>query len=252
VIKPIVAAIFLFLSVGTSTRVFCAEDVSPSSAPIYELPVYSPSTAPLTVASILEKFKNYDARMMTLSADFSEVLDNGLTSSSQSVSGTFRYEKPNFFRMEEALPAPQTVVADGKDLWVWRPQTSQVIKTKISDWKKQDVMAQSFLSIGNYATMIEQYNVAIETTSAPDAAGYRYVALRMTPKKNQRGEDFTLRLNFSTRNFFPMLAEIDGEGMSLSSTLSHIRYNIPIPAETFEFTPPDGADVFDAFTTPKE
>src|SRR3989449_2555018 len=106
-----VGAILLFALVPTFRR-----------ANVYQDPV-----AVLDRAS-----RSYDT-VRTLTADFTQVIDNPMLGDPDTTRGRLYQRRPNFFAMRFTEPKNDRVVADGRRLWLYTPSTTpgQVIRTTI-------------------------------------------------------------------------------------------------------------------------
>lgn len=214
-----------------------------SSPTASALPLLAPTTAPLTLPLIFERFEDIDRGLKSLSADFRQFVrwdDSGLT---QALEGSVEYRKPDLLRLEHRLPEAQTIVSDGLWLWMWRRATNQVIQTRLEDWRKSEPLAQGIMDFGNYAGLLRSYEVAL-ASSSPLPDGHRRVELLLTPRGKDKKSDFALRLRLSTRDFFPADAELRVGQVLIHSLLEKVRLNPEIPEGRFRFSPPEGADVF--------
>ena len=206
------------------------------------LPTYAASSAPLTVGLVLERFERFDRAMGSLSADFLQFVrwdDSGLA---QSVEGRLEYRRPDRLRVEQSLPEAQTVVSDGASLWIFRPSTNQVIKTRLESWKKKEPLARGLLEFGGYADLLKKYEVRLSTVSAPGKDGHRELTLSLKPK--DRPDEFELKLYLSTRDYFPVQTELRVGGVTVRSRYARLRFNPDLSDARFRFQPPRGADLF--------
>lgn len=214
----------------------------PLSAWTAGLPEHPASDAPVTVAGIIARLEEFEKKMTSLSADFRQTVRMEQSASAQTISGTVKYRRANRLRVEHLKPERQTVVCDGKKLWVWRHETNQVIETSLEDWRKSEPLAKGLLDFGDYADMLKRYDVSIATVSAPDARGHRMVSLLLLPKDAKAG--FQLKLRLSTRDYFPADAELRAGQVRIESHFDKIKFNPETAAGDFKFTPPAGADIF--------
>jgi outer membrane lipoprotein carrier protein len=198
---------------------------------------------------VLSRFEDLDKSLKSLQADFKQYVSWDASGTKQSVEGSVEFRKPDLLRLEQKVPEPQTVVADGSWLWIYRPSTNQAIKANFADWKKTEPLAQGLLDFGNYAKLFQAYDVTLSTTSPADADGHRIVTLTLRPKP--KTEDFALVLRLSTRDYFPAETELRTGGVGVRSFFSNIRYNPALSDARFRFTPPAGADVFENLKPPK-
>lgn len=230
-----------------------SQDKPAVSTATTSLPLFPPTTGPITVALVLERFEGYDKTMNTLAADFRQSVRWDESGTTQTVEGTVEYKKPDRLRLEHRLPESQTVVADGLWLWIWRKETNQVIQAKFEDWKKSDQVAQGLLDFGKYGELLKRYDVFIATVSEPGPDGHRRFELGLKPLAKDKGKtgDFSLRLRVSTRDFFPGDTEMKVGSVSIHSVFEKVRFNPELAEERFRFAPPSGADVFQNFKPPK-
>ncbi len=217
-----------------------------------DLPIYAASTAPVTVALVRERFAELDARMVTLGADFQQFVTLDGADASQEVAGTVLFKTPDLMRLTQRLPEPQTVVSDGTWLWVHRPSTNQVIKSRLADWRRSQPLAKGLLDFGRTAGLLDRYAAVVSTVSAPGPDGYRTFVVTLTPKGKGRDDDasFTLALTASTKDFFPARSDLRVGRAEIRSRFENVRLNPALPDGDFRFTPPAGADVFTAPAAP--
>lgn len=180
--------------------------------------------------------------MKSLTTVYRQTIRMDESGSVQEIAGVVNYSKPNRLRIEYRKPERQTLISDGKSLWVWRQETNQVIESSIESWKKSEPLAQGLMDFGNYAALLKRYDVSIATVSSPGKDGHRSASLLLKPR--QAGTDFTLRLTLTTRDFFPTVTELVTGQISITSQFEQVRFNPPFSPEVFQFTPPQGADVF--------
>ena len=225
-----------------------APSVAASTAPAgAELPAYAASTSPVTLELVAARFAELDGRIETLHADFKQYARMEGSDTTQQVEGVVLFKKPELMRLTHRLPEPQTIVADGTWLWVYRPSTNQVIQTKVDDWRRSEPLAKGLLDFGRSADLLKRYDAAISTVSAPGDDGQRTFVVKLTPRAEDvkaGGTDFTLTLKASTRDFFPYEASLQVGHASIRSVFENVRLNPPLPDATFKFTPPPDADVF--------
>jgi outer membrane lipoprotein carrier protein len=199
------------------------------------------STAPLTLESILAHFEDFDRGLETLSAGFEQTLTMKEPGWTSSVEGTVLSLKPDHLRIERMKPERQTVVIDGKDIWIHRHSQDQVIQTKLEDLKKADPMAGHMLQFGTYASMLRTYDVTVDT--APPR-----VVLLLRPK--EKTAKFELRLELEPDTLFPARSELRLELLRIRTTLSDYVFNPVLDEKRFQFVPPPGADVIRDFKPP--
>lgn len=218
-----------------------------TAAPGTELLTYAVSTAPITLDLVSERFAEVDSRMKSLKASFRQFARMDGADIVQSVEGEVLFLKPDLLRMTQRIPERQTVVCDGTWLWVHRESTDQVIQTRLEAWRKSEPLAKGLLDFGRSADLLKRYSAVLSTVSAPGMDGHRTFAVTLTARPEDRkvgDADFELTLKASTRDFFPYDAGLRVGHASIHSIFEAVRLNPELPAETFRFTPPPSADVF--------
>lgn len=202
------------------------------------------STAPLTLEAVLSQFELFDRELNTLSARFSQSLKVPETGMSSAIEGALSYRKPERLRIEYSRPEPQTVVSDGRDIWLHRPSQGQAIQSSLKDWKDSDPLISNLMQFGSYGKMLTAYAVSLETStgSAP--------ALMLRPK-DARSPRFELRLILDAESLFPGRTLLLVDSMRVETKLDELRFNPPLDAKLFDFEPPPGVDVFRGFKPPK-
>jgi outer membrane lipoprotein carrier protein len=202
-----------------------------------------PSSVPLTLETILAHFQFYDRRLDSLTARFTQTLKVPDTEVSQSVEGTLEYLKPGRLRIEHARPERQTLVIDGKDIWIYRHSQNQVIQSSLDDWKKADPAMGSLMQFGDFARMLEVYDASVDTSAAQ--------AVLILRPKQKGGTEFFLRMTLNAMNLFPADTELSVGSLRVRSTLSELKLNAPVLEKSFKFTPPYGADILRNFKPPQ-
>lgn len=211
------------------------------------LTTYAPSTAPITISMIAQRFAETDARITTLKATLRQFVRVDESDVTRAVEGDVLFKKPDLLRLTHRIPEPQTVVSDGTWLWVHRHSTNQVIQSRLDAWRKSEPLAQGLLDFGKSADLLARYSTKLTTVAAIDADGHRAFTLTLKPKAaDKKGEagDFVLTLKASTRDFFPADATLQVGHASIRSLFENVILNPALPRETFQFTPPANADLF--------
>ncbi len=217
------------------------------------LTAYPPSAAPPTLELIATRFAEVDERVTSLRARFKQSVRMEDSDAVREVEGEVLFRKPSLMRLSHRLPEAQTMVCDGTFLWVYRPSTNQVIRTRLETWRRKEPLAKGLLDLGKSADLLKRYSAALSAVSAPRADGYRTFVVTLTPKAAERSgpdSDFVLTLKASDKDFFPDEATLRVGRASIRSTFEDVRLNPEFPDETFRFSPPTGADVFSTPNTP--
>ncbi|MBI3549840.1 MAG: outer membrane lipoprotein carrier protein LolA [Elusimicrobia bacterium] len=216
---------------------------APSKAAKTAVDISSPSlvvsTAPTDVASLVEHFKFIDANVRSLKAKYRQSVVVTETGIAQQIEGTVDYSKPSRLHIEHVKPERQTVVSDGKQIWVHRLEQNQVIQSNLDDWRKADPVAGRFLDLGNYSALMQTYDVAFDSKT---------LVVLVRPKES--GSDLRLKLHLSGPALFPAETELSVGQMRIKTSFEDVRFNVALPDSLFQFTPPEGAEVFRNFKPP--
>ena len=193
----------------------------------------STSTATLTREDILNRFLELDKTLVTLSAKFVQSLDMAVSGISREVEGTLRYKKPSSLRLEHHTPERQTVVSDGKWIWIHRHSTRQAIQADFDTWKKSDPLAQSLLEFGKFSQTLKKYDIALDTSPVLDlqtqTTAYTMI---LTPKK--KSQEFTLMLKLSAADSFPVRSVLRTGDLTVQTTFVEVQLNPKLKSSIFK------------------
>lgn len=175
-------------------------------------------------------------------AEFSQVVTapakDGQAARSKTSTGTFEFSRPNRFRFIYKKPFEQSIVADGQTLWLYDTDLNQVTSRKQSS-----VLGSTPAALIAAAPDLRALQADFTLADAPDAGGLQWVVA--TPKSKD-GQLQTVRVGFRPGEKSSELAAleiVDSFGQRSVLTFSKVEVNPGLPADTFRFTPPKGADV---------
>jgi outer membrane lipoprotein carrier protein len=154
---------------------------------------------------------------------------------SDTAEGNLTVKHPGKMRWEYTIPDPQTVVSDGRTMWIYRPSDNQVMVGK----------APTFFSGGKGAGFLSDIgqvrkSFAIEVLKAENDAYYR---LRLTPRKASPDLADVLLSVRKTDFQVDQVITHNAYGDETQITLSDYRFNINPNESLFTFEPPEGVDV---------
>jgi outer membrane lipoprotein carrier protein len=148
----------------------------------------------------------------------------------QHSAGFFAFSRPGKFRWSYEKPYQQLLVSDGKKLWSYDPDLNQVTVRKLGDALGSSPAA---LLAGD---SLEDNFVLVDGGSNE---GFEFVDALPNSKE---GTFERVRIGFKDQ--LPRVMEVhDNFGQTTTLLLSQFETNAPLPANTFRFTPPKGADV---------
>lgn len=185
----------------------------------------------LAHAGAVDQLHDFLKNTRTLKAEFSQALISKNGRKPQQSSGTVAISRPGKLRWEIVKPYPQLVVGDGEKIWIHDPELQQVTVRKAGQ------------AIGSSPAALLSGNNDLEKNftlkEAGEAEGMAWVDA--VPKAGDSGFE-KVRLGFSGNDLKAMELQ-DSFGQTTQIRFSKIERNPVLPAGTFKFTPPAGADV---------
>lgn len=188
--------------------------------------------------AVLEKLKAWDEALQTLKASFTQEINFKEAGLKQAIEGSLVYLKPNFLRIEHEKPARQVVVTDKNDIWIYKPEDKQVVRTTWDAWRRtQDQNFSGILDFGNYSSLTEK-NAAKVTGGGPNEP---YV-VTLTPRS---GAAYALKLTLSATDYFPLAAELEVDSTVITTRLTSTEKNGAVDKALFKFTAPKGVETLE-------
>ncbi|MFT3719572.1 MAG: outer membrane lipoprotein chaperone LolA [Pseudorhodoferax sp.] len=163
---------------------------------------------------------------------------DGQAARSKTSSGSFAFQRPSRFRFDYAKPFEQTIVADGQTLWLYDVDLNQVTARK-----QAEVLGSTPAALVAAAPDLAALRADFTLKAAPDADGLQWV--EATPKSKD-GQLALVRVGLKPGDKAPELAALeiaDSFGQRSVLRFSQVEVNPALPAATFQFQPPAGADV---------
>ncbi|MEY4506385.1 MAG: Outer-rane lipoprotein carrier protein precursor [Pseudomonadota bacterium] len=172
-------------------------------------------------------------------ADFTQVVTapkrEGQSAGRQKTSsGRFEFRRPNQFRFEYLRPFEQSIVADGKTLWVYDVDLNQVTSRA-----QQDVLGNTPAALIASGSSVAELSRWFVLTSVASADGIDWVQAQ--PRQRDGGLN-QVRLAFRQDQLTTLEIE-DGLGQRSVLTFQNWRSNPGMSSERFRFQPPAGAAV---------
>ena len=167
----------------------------------------------------------------TLQASFTQqVLDANGKQVKQST-GTLSLKRPDRFRWDYAKPDGETIVADGRKLWIYDAQLQQVTVKSMSS----NLATSPAVLLAGSNDVDKNFTV----TDLGEKDGLAWVQL--TPKVKDSDFD-SVKLGFKDEDVSVMELK-DNLGGLTRIEFDHLRRNPQVDDAEFNFTPPAGADV---------
>ena len=193
-------------------------------------------------ANGLDSLEQFVKTVNTGRAEFTQVVTapakEGQAARSKTSTGTFEFSRPNRFRFIYKKPFEQSIVADGQTLWLHDVDLNQVTSRKQSS-----TLGTTPAALIAAAPDLRALQADFTLANAPDADGLQWVVA--TPKSKD-GQLQSVRVGFRPGEKSSGLAALeilDSFGQRSVLNFSKVEVNPSLPADTFRFTPPKGADV---------
>jgi len=149
-------------------------------------------------------------------------------------SGTFAFLRPDRFRFDYQKPFEQTIVADGKTLWLHDVDLNQVTSRS-----QAQALGSTPAALVASSASLAKLGEAFEFKSEPDAEGLSWV--RAIPKQRD-GQLKSVRVGFAQGQLAVLDME-DSFGQRSVIRFDGFKSNPGLSASGFAFKPPPGADV---------
>ena len=172
-------------------------------------------------------------------ADFTQVVSapkrEGQAAGRQKASsGRFEFRRPNQFRFEYLRPFEQSIVADGKTLWIYDVDLNQVTSRA-----QQEVLGNTPAALIASGSSVAELARLFVLTSVASPDGVDWVQAQ---PRQRDGSLNQVRLAFSKGQLTTLEIE-DGLGQRSVLTFQNWRSNTVMGSERFRFQPPAGAAV---------
>ncbi len=175
-------------------------------------------------------------------AQFTQVVTSpsrsGQVARAKTSSGSFEFQRPGKFRFDYRKPFVQTLVADGQTLWLHDQDLNQVTARPQSQ-----VLGATPAALLTSASDLQALKKDFQFTPEPDRDGLQWV--RATPQAPD-GPIRSVMVGLRAAASGPELAVLDVQdslGQRSLLTFSAFETNPVLPANTFVFKAPAGADV---------
>lgn len=182
-------------------------------------------------AGAVEQLHDFLKSTKTLKAEFTQAIVAKSGRKPQQSSGIVAISRPGKLRWEIQKPYPQLVVGDGEKIWIHDPELQQVTVRKAGQ-----AVGSSPAALLSGSNELEK-NFALK--EAGEAEGLNWV--EATPKASDSGFE-RVRLGFAGGDLRAMEL-LDSFGQTTLVRFTKMERNPALPAATFKFTPPAGADV---------
>lgn len=148
----------------------------------------------------------------------------------QNAKGTLALSRPGKFRWVYSSPDPQTIVADGKNIWVYDEDLEQVTIKPL----KQAMAAAPI------ALLTRKQSPDAQFVITPNVKSGGLDWFDLTPRR--KSKDFKMIQLGLNKSGIRQMVMYDQLGQKTVIQLN-VKSNVPIKGDTFYFKPPAGVDV---------
>ncbi len=182
--------------------------------------------------SAVKQLSSFLEKSQTLKAAFEQSVFDESGRMVQQAKGMFYLARPGRFRWDYSEPYRQVIVADGKNIWIYDEDLEQVtIKSQQSGLGDLPAL----LLAGDDESL--ERNFKIRSLGSSDQLEW----LELSPLAKERNfERVRIALAGAVLQEMELL---DAFNQTTRLTFSNIRSGIKLPAELFEFVPPEGVDI---------
>ncbi len=182
------------------------------------------------------KLENYLNDITTFEATFEQALSSEANGLQETSKGKFYLSRPGKFRWNYSEPYEQSIIADGKNIWIYDKDLEQVTVREMSE-----ILADSpALLLSNEVAISEEFVVTM--LPQPKESSYEWFMLK--PKVDDR-QYADIRLAFENANLKEMELR-DNFGQLTRIVFFDQKRNQKVDQTLFDFTPPEGVDVLNA------
>ncbi len=195
-------------------------------------------TAGAAFAGGMESLEAFVKNTRSGRAEFNQTVTappkDGQPSRVKASSGTFAFQRPGKFRFDYQKPFAQTIVADGKTLWLYDADLNQVTQRA-----QAQALGSTPAAVIAAAADLRALQADFTLEGAPARDGLEWV--QATPK-NKEGQLQSVLIGFRGESL-AALEILDSFGQRSVLQFSKVEVNPALSAGTFAFKAPAGADV---------
>lgn len=165
-------------------------------------------------------------------AQFTQTVTSPDGAKTKTSGGEFEFARPNRFRFTYTRPFEQTIVADGRKVWIHDPDLNQVSSRRIGD-----ALGATPAALLAGGSLDKDFDLA----PLPSRDGLDWAAA--TPKAKD-GAFEVLNVGFRGREL-AAIEIVDGFGQRSLLRFAGLQANVELPAGRFRFVVPEGADLIE-------
>jgi outer membrane lipoprotein carrier protein len=198
--------------------------------------------SPADIKTLLARIRDKRATAPYMEANFQEERMVYLMTKPIVSSGKVWFQAPNKFRREVGGNSPSVTVSDGRQLWIYYPNFKSIEHYSLGKSSPVNAGIAAVTAALNLENVEATYHITASRIDTPKS-GYEVELIPRTPSMKRVFQKFNLRM--SDELFVTRTEMLQPNGDRIVTTYSN-QSDASIPASTFQFTPPAGAEV----TTP--
>ncbi len=183
-----------------------------------------------TAADAVETLRAFVRDVSSGRAEFTQTVTSPDGRRTRTSSGRFEFARPDRFRFEYVRPFAQTIVGDGRQVWIYDPGLQQASVRPMS--QALGATPAALLT----GTSLER---DFELSALPARDGLDWVQAR---PKQAEGSFSLLRVGFAGRQL-AALEIVDTFGQTSVLRFERVEQGVALPPETFRFTLPPGVEL---------
>jgi outer membrane lipoprotein carrier protein len=192
--------------------------------------------SPPEVKALLDRIREKRNASPYVQADFHEEKVIRLMNKPITSVGKVWFQAPNKFRREVKGNSPSVMVSDGQQLWIYYPNFKSAEHYSLGKHSPVDAA----LAAINTALNLENVESTFHITGSKAAIGYELELIPRVPSMKRLFKTFDLHISDDLLAEHTAMQQPNDD--RIVTTYSN-QTRAPIPASTFEFTPPPGTDV---------
>ena len=185
-------------------------------------------------ADSVDTLRDFIRDVKTGRAQFMQTVTSPDGAKKKTSTGSFEFARPNRFRFVYAKPFEQTIVADGQKVWIYDADLNQASSRKFS--AALGATPAALLAGG---TLDKDFELAPVLAKDAPKDGLDWV--NATPRAKD-GAFKSVRVGFRGKEL-AAVEIIDAFDQRSLLQFSQFAAGVSLPADTFQFKPPAGADI---------
>jgi len=190
---------------------------------------------------VLNNIENSYSGINDISFNFTQKLTIKISGETETISGNAAFKKPDKFRITNKKPREQTIVCDGKKMYLYSKKLNQV--TVEEPGSQGQMLPRQFFDFSSVISdLTGGYDISIEKEDTD------YFILSCTPKGEKRipesaSNNSKMKLWISKEKYLLKQMETSTDATVTEISVSKIKTNNNIGESLFKFKIPKGADV---------